>query len=99
MNREQAHAIAIRADESAKAAHQRLDRMNGSIDRLAGQVLRVNEKADQILVQLAKDAGLDEGVRKAHRSVLDSSKWVVGLAVTFFGGGIGTVIVTYFVRR
>lgn len=66
--------IAIRADEKAKAAHDRLDRMNGSIDRLAGNVAETNGKIDSLLSRNA-------GIEQATRSFLDSRRfWLVLVA-------------------
>lgn len=90
--------IAIRAEEAARSAHHRLDRMNGSIDRLAGEVSRANATGAEILRRLDRQDGFTEGAAREKRSVLDSKRWVIGLAATFLGGGLVTAVFTVLVR-
>lgn len=76
--------IAIRAEEQAKAAHHRLDRMNGSIDRLAGEVRgardELNAKLGQVLVQLAHDDGKVEGATEKEKGFLGSVRFYQTIA-------------------
>lgn len=65
--------VAIEARESAKAAHHRLDRMNGSIDRLGNAVENVDSKVDEILLRLAGQ----EGAARAKRGFVLSRRFVV----------------------
>lgn len=56
---------AAEAAESAKSAHHRLDRMNGSIDRLGTAVIElradVTARLDAMVVQQATEAGVSKG--------------------------------------
>lgn len=88
--------IAIRAEESAKAAHHRLDRMNGSIEKLNTTVSSAKE---EILRRLDKQDGIDEGTHTTRKSFLDSQWRVLTLAAGFVGSGAFAALFTYFVRR
>lgn len=75
--------LAIRADEKAKSAHERLDRMNGSIDKLAEKVSETNGKIDSLLSR-------NDGIEQATRGFLDSRRFwlflvagLLGTAATF----------------
>lgn len=83
--------LAIRADEKAKSAHERLDRMNGSIDRLANQVSETNSKIDSIANSMARSDGVDEGESVRNRVLLDSRRFVITTIVTLACGFIGSV--------
>lgn len=83
--------LAIRADEKAKAAHERLDRMNGSIDRLANQVSETNGKIDGITVSLARSDGLEQGEETARRGFLDSRRFIITTIVVLACGLVGAV--------
>ena len=72
---EDALEIAIRAQEAARAAHHRLDRMNGSIDRLASEV--ADAKAE-ILKRLDTQDGAATARQRFHA---DARFWVATLAV------------------
>lgn len=91
--------IAVQAQESAKAAHHRLDRMNGSIDRLTSQVAEANALGQEILRRLDRQDGLDEGSETAKRGFLDSRWRVITLAVMFVGSATFTTIFTLIARR
>lgn len=88
--------IAIRAEESARAAHHRLDRMNGSIEKLNTTVSSAKE---EILRRLDKQDGIDEGTSSTRRSFLDSRWRVLTLAGGFIGSGVFAALFTYIVRR
>lgn len=101
--------IAIRAEEAAKSAHHRLDRMNGSIDRLGREVgdLRASISAaraeatancEAILRRLDRQAGLEDGAARVHHSLLDNRRLVVGLAATFLTSSSFAVILTFLLR-
>lgn len=91
--------IAIEARESAKAAHHRLDRMNGSIDRLVTRVEQANATGQEILRRLDRDEGIDEGASSVRATVLDSKRWVIGIATGFICSGLFTALFTLIVRR
>lgn len=77
--------VAIRADEKAKAAHERLDRMNGSIDKLAGQVSETNGKIDAIATAIARSDGIDQGEQAATRRFLDSRRFNITTIILLLG--------------
>lgn len=83
--------LAIRADEKAKSAHDRLDRMNGSIDRLASQVAETNGKIDAISNALAHNDGVEQGEESANRRWLDSRRFALTLIATLGCGLVGSV--------
>lgn len=75
--------IAIRADEKAKSAHERLDRMNGSIDRLANQVAATNGKIDSLLAREQGEQIARRGFISSYRFWLILVAGLVGTAGTF----------------
>lgn len=76
---DEALIAAVRAEEQAKAAHDRLDRMNGSIDRLTRTVdekyAGIDAKIDAILLHQATQMG----ETKAKTQWLDSRNFVIGI--------------------
>lgn len=100
---EQALTIAIRAEEAAKSAHNRLDRMNGSLDRLGREVgdLRGDLAAfrTEVLSRLTHEDGVQVGAAGVKKSILDKNRWVVGLAVAFISSGTFVLIATYLLRK
>lgn len=89
---------AIRAEEAARSAHHRLDRMNGSIDRLTTEVAKANAKSEEILVRLAKDDGHEEGHQEASKGFLESKRFLIttiGLVAT---SSIATGILPFIFR-
>lgn len=86
--------IAIRAEESARAAHNRLDRMNGSIDRLSVEVAKANAKSDQILLRLAHE----DGEETAEKGFLQSKRWVITTIILVLTSSISTTAFTLFIR-
>lgn len=61
---------AVRAEERANTAHERLDRMNGSIDALRKEVSATNGKIDMLL---ARESGA-QTVRTLNK---DSRRFVI----------------------
>jgi hypothetical protein len=101
--------IAIRAEESAKAAHHRLDRNNGSIDRLGREVgdLRLEIQAaraesktqtDAIIARLDRDAGVEHGESTVRASILDTRWKMLGVIATIAGSSVFAVLATFLVR-
>ena len=82
---------AIRADEKAKSAHERLDRMNGSIDRLTTQVAATNVKIDAIVNSLARSAGVEQGEQVRNQVLLDSRRFVITTIVALTCGLVGAI--------
>jgi hypothetical protein len=66
----------LRAELTAKGAHERLDRMNGSIDNLAKEVKAVGEGVTRIDNALAIDAGVSLG----RKQILTPTR-MVGIAL------------------
>lgn len=64
----EALVAAVRAQEQAAAAHERLDRMNGSLNRLGDQVAAANGKLDTIALTLAREAGAEEAAKQGEAS-------------------------------
>lgn len=95
---DEAIIIAIRAEEASKAAHQRLDRMNGSIDRLANEVAKANAKGEEILVRLARDDGEDEGHSKASKGFLESKRFLITTIGVIATSSVATGILPFVFR-
>lgn len=103
---EQALPIAVRADESAKAAHKRLDGINGSIDRFNRKIDDLDEKADaqfrtidskvnSILLTLATQAGADG----AKSGVLESKRFWLVLVAGVCTSSVAVLVITLLLRR
>lgn len=90
--------IAIRAEESAKAAHHRLDRMNGSIDRLTSEVARSNATSDQILRKIAHEDGFESGEQTISRGLIDSRRFLITTIVLVLTSSITALLVTWALR-
>lgn len=88
-------AVAIEAREAAKAAHHRLDRMNGSIDRLGDRMERVDGKVDAILLKLAGE----DGAAKAQRGVVLSRRFVISTIAVLLSSSLAAALVTLLLRR
>lgn len=77
MTEESALIAAVRAEASAQAAHHRLDRMNGSIDKLTETVNTkygaIDAKLDGVLLHLASLNGADTQKKLA----IDSRRFVI----------------------
>lgn len=87
--------IAIRAEESARAAHNRLDRMNGSIDRLTREV---NTAKQEILRRLDRQDGIDEGTQKATNGFLDSKRFYITLIALAITSSVAALILPLLFR-
>lgn len=98
--------IAVRADESAKAAHKRLDGINGSIDRLNLKVdgfdQRMNDrvsvldsKLDSVLITLATQEGA-EGMKNGF---LQSRKFWIGLVAAVCTSSMTVLLFTLLTRH
>lgn len=103
---EPALQIAVRADESAKAAHKRLDGINGSIDRLntkvdatadrlGAKVDVIDSKLDSVLITLATQAGA-EGMKSGF---LESRRFWIGIAVVLATSSTAVLLITLLTRR
>ena len=96
---------AIEAREQARAAHQRLDRMNGSIDKLGHEGEKTNakidvldSKVDSILITLAKTDG-ELRARQAERAGVLDSKWrLVGVISILVASPLFYAITTLAIR-
>lgn len=88
-------AIAMEARAEAKAAHQRLDRMNGSIDRLGNKMEVVDEKVDQVLLNQANRDGRDD----ASKGFLESKRWWIALLLTVVTSSLFATILTVVFRH
>jgi hypothetical protein len=86
--------IAIRAEESAKSAHQRLNRMNGSLDRLTAEVARANAKSEEILIRLARD----DGGQLVSRGVIDSRRFLITTIVLVLTSSVMSLLFTLALR-
>lgn len=92
---EGALTIAVRADESSKAAHKRLDGINGQIGKLNDKVDVVDSKLDSVLITLATQAGA-EGMRVGF---LESRRFWIGIAVVLATSSTAVLLVTLLTRR
>lgn len=92
--------LAVRAETKADGAHERLDRMNGSIDRLTHEVAGANEaianakgelsaKLDGVLLQLAHQTGMAEGGDTVKKLMIDSRRFVITTFVALTVGIAG----------
>lgn len=91
---ESALPVAVEARAEAKAAHQRLDRMNGSIDRLGDALEIVATKVDSILITIAKD----EGAKLAGKGFLDSKRWWIALIAGVISSSCFAALVTILLK-
>lgn len=91
---ETAIIVATRADESSKAAHKRLDRINGSLDRIDSRLDLIFTRLGTVDTKLARDDGVEQGSQIVHASVLDRSRFVIGLAVTFICSSVFALLLT-----
>lgn len=97
---EDALVRAIEAKASADAAHHRLDRMNGSIDRLGDRMGEMNGKLDTLAVALTTDQAKREGAETQRKLLLDSRRFVIstvvagGLVIATLAGALAYVLVT-----
>jgi len=70
---------AVRAEEKANGAHERLDRMNGSIDKLTRTVDEkysgIDAKIDALLIHQATQFGQET----ARKGLLDSRRFVISI--------------------
>lgn len=92
---ENALSIAVRADESAKAAHKRLDGINGQIGKLGDKVDVVDSKLDSVLITLATQAGA-EGMRSG---LLESRRFWIGIAVVLATSSTAVLLITLLTRH
>lgn len=101
--------IAIRAEEAAKSAHHRLDRMNGSIERAGDAInaLRVDladarrEAAQQtqtILRRLDHDDGVESGELTASRGLIDSRRFLITTIVVVLTSSLTAFLLTLALR-
>lgn len=101
-----AFETAVRADEQARAAHHRLDRMNGSIDKLRGEVSATNAqiaaakseisaKIDGVLLFQAHSSGKEQGGEIVRQSFLESRRFVLTLLVALLGGVVGEAVLLF----
>ncbi len=90
--------IAIRAEERAKAAHARLDRMNGSIDRLTEQVARSNATANEILRRMDREEAHDEGADQVSRGLIDSRRFLITTVVLVLSSSVVSLFATLVLR-
>ena len=100
---------AIKAQASASEAHRRLDKMNGSIDKLSGGVndLRIelqasrNESKSQynaIIARLDRDQASEHGEDTVRASLLDTRWKLIGILATIGGSSFVAVLATVIVR-
>lgn len=98
--------IAVRADESAKAAHKRLDGINGSIDRFhnkLGDVERdvkdqlgdIEDKVNSILITLASE----EGAERMRTGFLQSRRFWIGIAAALATSSVSVLAFTLLTRH
>lgn len=92
-------AVAIEARESAKAAHHRLDRMNGSIDRLSTAVGANNDLCAQILQRLAREDGREEGIESTKLRFLDDKRFWIGIVAILLTSSLTLFLFTLATRR
>jgi hypothetical protein len=95
--------IALEARSSSAAAHHRLDKMNGSIDRLGNEAAKLREDTTAGFAKLAEDsadatlmlvAGLTE-VKTTVRNALRVVAVIVALVMTVIGGVSVWMFTTY----
>lgn len=98
--------IAVRADESAKGAHKRLDGINGSIDRFHGKLADVEramsdqlgdieDKVNSILITLANE----EGAERMRTGFLQSRRFWVGISAALATSSVSVLLFTLLTRR
>lgn len=98
--------IAIEARESSKAAHHRLDRMNGSIDRLGNEMVdtkkelggAIKEVSDNVNAILLKLAG-EDGAAKARGVFILTRRFVISTCVVLLTSSIAATAITLLLRR
>lgn len=92
---EQALPIAIRAEERANAAHQRLDGINGSVNRVNKQLGDIDSKVDSILITLATQQGA-EGMKSG---LMDSRRFWIGIAAVLATSSVAALLFTLLTRH
>lgn len=96
---EQALPVAIEAREQARAAHKRLDGINGSVANLNTKFDTVNEKLDNrwealdekvtsVLITLATA----EGEKRARSGFIDSKRFAAGLVVALLTSSVAAMV-------
>lgn len=88
-------SIAIEARAEARAAQHRLDRMNGSLDRLADAVTKVDGKLTAVLLVKAKE----EGESTARSTFMLSRRYVITTVLVVLTSTIPTTLITVFLRH
>lgn len=83
-------AIAVRADESSKAAHKRLDGINGQIGRLNDKADVLDGKLDEVLLKLAKQ----DGAENVRSGLLESKRFWIGIAAILISSSLLSLLVT-----
>lgn len=102
----EALVMAVRADTKADGAHERLDRMNGSIDKLTREVAGANTaianakgelsaKLDGVLLQLAHASGMKEGEAAIEKSLLERHRFAWTTLVAAFSAIVTALITLY----
>ena len=100
---------AIKAQAAAQEAHRRLDKMNGSLDRLGNVVsdLRVDlqaarneskSQADAIIARIDRDKASETGEDTIRASLLDTRWKRMGVLATICGSSFFAVLATVLVR-
>ena len=100
---------AIKAQASAQEAHRRLDKMNGSIDRLGVGVgdLRIEvqaarseskSQADAIIARIDRDQASEHTEDTVRASLLDTRWKLTAVIATIAGSSVFAVLATFIVR-
>lgn len=92
---DEALPIAIRAEAGAGEANRRLDKMNGSIDRLGDAVEETNKKVDAILLKLAGE----DGAAKARGVFILTRRFVVSTCAVLLTSSLAAAAITLLLRR
>lgn len=86
--------IALEAREAARTAHYRLDRMNGSLDRLVKSVDDLGVKIVAVQLTLASK----QGGESVSKTFLDSKRWWIALLVGVATSAAFAAIITLVLR-
>lgn len=99
MSEHEALIAAVKAEQAAAFAHERLDRMNGSIDRLTRTVdekyAGIDAKIDAVLLHQATQLG----EAKASTTWLDSKRFVITTMALLFTGLCAFPPITWWLSR
>lgn len=90
--------IAIRAEEAAKEAHRRLNRMNGSIDGLRTDISVARREAAEQTGQILRRLDREDGGEAVSRGLIDSRRFLISTIVLVLTSSVVSLLLTLALR-